>query len=300
MVSPRQSWSAPAVTAARATSTVRPIGVRPSNGQSQAVAMMTSSEPPAPCASRAISPTAPTASAVERPALARLCPSAALTTYSRSATPASTARPAPRALATSADQCTSPQRESSAATWSASASAGTARGETNDVASIRRTPVATSASSISSLAPRGIGSSSCSPSRMPTSRMSTSAGSTRSKSFTAVLQSVPTSPLRILHPNSGMECTGTGDTGYPQGARPRAGGGEGMTDLVDALPPVDRGSAFANAPMGVALCRPDGAITDANAALAGLLGLSPDRLLGRTLFDLIHPDDVEGAREAYA
>ena len=75
MVSPRQSWSAPAVTAARATSTVRATGVRPSNGQSQAVAMMTSSEPPASWASRAISPTAPTASAVDRPALARLCPS---------------------------------------------------------------------------------------------------------------------------------------------------------------------------------------------------------------------------------
>src|SRR3954464_16007348 len=52
--------------------------------------------------------------------------------------------------------------------------------------------------------------------------------------------------------------------------------------------------------MGVALCRPDGAVTDANAALASLLGMAPDDLLGRTLFDLIHPDDVEGAREAYA
>jgi diguanylate cyclase (GGDEF)-like protein/PAS domain S-box-containing protein len=73
-----------------------------------------------------------------------------------------------------------------------------------------------------------------------------------------------------------------------------------MTDLVDARPPVDRGSAFANAPMGVALCTPDGAVTDANAALAALLGLEPADLLGRALFDLIHPDDVEGAREAYA
>src|SRR3954465_14956611 len=73
-----------------------------------------------------------------------------------------------------------------------------------------------------------------------------------------------------------------------------------MTELVDALPPVDRGSAFANAPMGVALCTPDGALTDANAALAALLGLQPADLLGRSLFDLIHPEDVEGAREAYA
>src|SRR3954465_13350430 len=73
-----------------------------------------------------------------------------------------------------------------------------------------------------------------------------------------------------------------------------------MTELVDALPPVDRGSAFANAPMGVALCTPDGAVTDANAALAALLGLQPADLLGRSLFALIHPEDVEGAREAYA
>src|SRR3954451_11009614 len=300
MVSPRQSWSAPAVTAALATSTVRGIGVRPSNGQSQAVAMMTSSEPPAPCARAAISPTAATASAVLRPALARLCPSEAETTYSRFDTPESTARDAPRGLATSADQCTSPQRDSSAATWSASASAGTAFGETNEVASIRRTPVATSASSISSLAPSGIGASSCSPSRMPTSRMSTAAGSTRSKSFTVDLRSHLTSPLRILHLNCGMDCTGTGDTGYPQDDLRGEERREGMTELVDARPPVDRGSAFANAPMGVALCTPDGAITDANAALAALLGLEPADLLGRALFDLIHPDDVEGAREAYA
>jgi diguanylate cyclase (GGDEF)-like protein/PAS domain S-box-containing protein len=73
-----------------------------------------------------------------------------------------------------------------------------------------------------------------------------------------------------------------------------------MTELVDASPPVDRGSAFANAPMGVALCTPDGAVSDANAALAALLGRPADGLLGRSLFDLLHPEDVEGAREAYA
>src|SRR3712207_2792159 len=112
MVSPRHSWSAPPVTAARATSTVRATGVRPSNGQSQAVAMMTSRLPPAPCASPAISGTAATASAVLRPALARLCPSEAETTYSRCAIPASTARTAPRGLATRADQCRSEEHTS--------------------------------------------------------------------------------------------------------------------------------------------------------------------------------------------
>ena len=73
-----------------------------------------------------------------------------------------------------------------------------------------------------------------------------------------------------------------------------------MKELVDARPPADRRSAFANAPMGVALCTPDGDVTDANRALAELLGLAAGDLLSRSLFDLTHPEDVDGAREAYA
>ena len=68
---------------------------------------------------------------------------------------------------------------------------------------MRRTPVATSASSISSLAVSGTGASSCRPSRMPTSRTSTAVGSTRSNSFTSCLlgpgvRAVLSDP--ILHP----------------------------------------------------------------------------------------------------
>ena len=107
MVSPRQSWSAPWRTACRTTSRVRAGSVRPSKGQSHAVAMITSRPPPAPCASSAISPIAAAASALGRPAFATLCESAAETTYSRCAMPASIARTAPRVLATSADQWTS-------------------------------------------------------------------------------------------------------------------------------------------------------------------------------------------------
>jgi diguanylate cyclase (GGDEF)-like protein/PAS domain S-box-containing protein len=74
-----------------------------------------------------------------------------------------------------------------------------------------------------------------------------------------------------------------------------------VTRMVDAPPPpADRASAFANAPMGVALCSPDGVVTDANSALATLLGTTPDGLLGRSLFGMIHAEDVEGAHEAYA
>jgi diguanylate cyclase (GGDEF)-like protein/PAS domain S-box-containing protein len=73
-----------------------------------------------------------------------------------------------------------------------------------------------------------------------------------------------------------------------------------VTEVVDAPNPADRRSAFANAPMGVALCTPEGVVTDANLTLGLLLGLPPEELLGRAMFDLTHPEDVEGAREACA
>ena len=302
MVSPRHSWSAPAVTAARATSTVRATGVRPSNGQSQAVAMMTSSEPPAPCARPAISPTAATASAVDRPALARLCPSEAETTYSRLATPASTARTAPRALATSADQCTPGQRDSSAATASASASAGTAFGETNDVASIRRTPVATRASSISSFASSGTGASSWRPSRMPDLADVDGRGQDQVEVVHA-LHPLPRPRALTRQP---------GPVDDPDGWRSRARtssrsahhGGATRRCAVSigpgALPTADRLSVFVNAPVGVASARPTACVLDANQALADCSGRPVTELTGRSIFDLVHPDDVAAAREAAA
>ena len=114
-----------------------------------------------------------TASAVDRPTLARLCPSAADTTYSMDRRPAAMARLAPFGLATSAENSTSSKLASSAASSAASARAGTLEGETNAVASTSFTPVATIASSIFTLSAKGIGSSICKPSRSATSRMST-------------------------------------------------------------------------------------------------------------------------------
>ena len=90
--------------------------------------------------------------------------------------PASTARRAPFGLATRADQSTSGTICTNAATSSASAMAGTARGETKAVASIRRTPVATRARSKVVLSSVAIGASICRPSRGPTSRTSTAFG----------------------------------------------------------------------------------------------------------------------------
>ena len=81
--------------------------------------------------------------AVDRPTLARLCPSAADTTYSMERRPAAIARLAPLGLATSAENSMSSKVASSAASSAASASAGTFDGETNAVASTSRTPVAT-------------------------------------------------------------------------------------------------------------------------------------------------------------
>ncbi len=73
-----------------------------------------------------------------------------------------------------------------------------------------------------------------------------------------------------------------------------------MVEVVEALPPADRGSAFANAPMGVALATPTGVLVDVNHAFGALVGATPEQLIGRSVIDLVHPDDVAAAREAHA
>src|SRR3712207_95403 len=69
---------------------------------------------------------------------------------------------------------------------------------------------------------------------------------------------------------------------------------------VDALPPADRRSVFANAPMGVAITTTSAAVVDANPALGALIGVPQEGLRGRSVLDLVHPDAVVAAREAYA
>jgi diguanylate cyclase (GGDEF)-like protein/PAS domain S-box-containing protein len=73
-----------------------------------------------------------------------------------------------------------------------------------------------------------------------------------------------------------------------------------VTEVVDALPPADRRSVFANAPMGVALTTPDGVLVDANPALGAMLGVAANDLCGRSMFDLVHPDSTLATREAHA
>ena len=73
-----------------------------------------------------------------------------------------------------------------------------------------------------------------------------------------------------------------------------------MIELVDALPPADRRSAFANAPMGIALTTPAGVLVDANPALCLMLGRTEEEMHGRSVLDQIHPDSVASARAAHA
>jgi diguanylate cyclase (GGDEF)-like protein/PAS domain S-box-containing protein len=69
---------------------------------------------------------------------------------------------------------------------------------------------------------------------------------------------------------------------------------------VDALPPADHRSVFANAPMGVAVTTTAAIVVDANPALGALIGVPEESLRGRSVLDLVHPDAVPAAREAYA
>ena len=54
-------------------------------------------------------------------------------------------------------------------------------------------------------------------------------------------------------------------------------------------------SAFDNAPIGMAVVTPEGFVIGANAALGRLLGRPAASLVGRTFFDVTHPDDVAEA-----
>ncbi len=73
-----------------------------------------------------------------------------------------------------------------------------------------------------------------------------------------------------------------------------------MIEVVDAALPADRSSAFANAPMGVALTTPAGVLVDVNPALEVLLGRPAGELRGESVLAAIPPDLAASAREAHA
>ena len=64
---------------------------------------------------------------------------------------------------------------------------------------------------------------------------------------------------------------------------------------TSAVSERDLRSAFDNAPTGMAVVTPEGVLTACNRALSTLLGLPVAELVGHTLFEVTHPDDVERA-----
>jgi diguanylate cyclase (GGDEF)-like protein/PAS domain S-box-containing protein len=73
-----------------------------------------------------------------------------------------------------------------------------------------------------------------------------------------------------------------------------------VIEMVDPLPPADRRSAFANAPMGVALTTPDGVLVDANPALCAMLESSVEELYGHSVLDHIPRELKSAANDAHA
>ena len=74
-------------------------------------------------------------------------------------------------------------------------------------------------------------------------------------------------------------------------------------DVVDLTARVaaddrDLSSAFEHAPIGMAIAEPDGRLLRVNPALAALLGTPADRLVGSSLFDVTHPNDLAVAASA--
>lgn len=61
---------------------------------------------------------------------------------------------------------------------------------------------------------------------------------------------------------------------------------------------LDFQSAFNHAPIGIAISDPYGVLLTVNPVLAGLLGNTPERLVGTTLFDATHPEDLAAAHAA--
>jgi diguanylate cyclase (GGDEF)-like protein/PAS domain S-box-containing protein len=73
-----------------------------------------------------------------------------------------------------------------------------------------------------------------------------------------------------------------------------------VIEVVDALPPADRRSAFANAPMGIALTTPAGVLVDANPALCAMLGRTAEELYGHSVLDQVRPELRSAANDAHA
>ena len=77
-----------------------------------------------------------------------------------------------------------------------------------------------------------------------------------------------------------------------------------VTDLVRARQQVEESekrfaSAFAEAPIGMVLTKPDGTIVEANQAYADMLGRGREELLGQKSSQFTHADDLAATRQFY-
>jgi len=68
--------------------------------------------------------------------------------------------------------------------------------------------------------------------------------------------------------------------------------------VASAVSVLDLRSAFDNAPTGMAVLTPEGVLTACNRALTELVGRPAAELLGHTLFEVTHPDDLARAHES--
>ncbi len=85
------------------------------------------------------------------------------------------------------------------------------------------------------------------------------------------------------------------------GPAPTSGDAAGSDDAGGSTPPVERisvpalRSAFAEAPIGMAVATVTGVVTHTNQALERLLQQLPGAMCGRTFFELTHPEDLADA-----
>jgi len=97
----------------------------------------------------------------------------------------------------------------------------------------------------------------------------------------------PTVPSRSADGRTGIIAARCGPE--PEDTVQRYGAGVSEQDLL---------SAFDNAPIGIAVLTPQGVVTLCNAAMGRLLDRDPAELVGRTFFDVTHPDDLDDARRS--
>ena len=90
-------------------------------------------------------------------------------------------------------------------------------------------------------------------------------------------------------------------SGDPTSSPGRVGAqGRELEEAVPVLPPAERLSVFAHAPVGVALTTPAGVIIDVNPALCRMLATPAEALQGRSVLDLVRPAGQGAAGAAHA